>query len=294
MTRRMLLVALGLAIVMSGGVVSAAAQGGAFAVTIREGDCATPGAANANLNELPAMSEISVGSNDALPAVSAYSLVDVSLDTLLGSTFAVAVSNGDRLIACGEIGGTLDGNGALSMGLRPAEDSAFSGIAYLARSGANPAQTGVSVFLVGATGTAASAAETPEGAVVVPATPATADVEDYAAATRRHVTLVAGSLQRIDALFAEPRIGDDAWLDQVRAELALWQLLHAAAGQQTPPAGLEPFHADFLSALGLLDSAADDILAALDEGDEPRLGDAGEKIDQAIQALIALDTPEEI
>ncbi|MBA2277550.1 MAG: hypothetical protein H0W06_07265, partial [Chloroflexia bacterium] len=50
-------------------------------------------------------------------------------------------------IACGEIGGSLDAAGALSIGLRPSSESGFSGIAFLSPAATDLTQTAISMFL---------------------------------------------------------------------------------------------------------------------------------------------------
>jgi uncharacterized cupredoxin-like copper-binding protein len=87
----------------------------------------------------------------ATPVETSFTTVAVDLATLLASENAINVhlspEEADVYIACGEIGGVLDGAGALSIGLRQQNDSGFSGIAFLSPNAADPAQTDVSVFL---------------------------------------------------------------------------------------------------------------------------------------------------
>ena len=80
-----------------------------------------------------------------------FATVPLSLAELLAEDHAIEVrlspAEDAPPIARGELGGTLDAAGALSLGLREVEDSGFAGIAFLSPSTTNPGQTDVSIFL---------------------------------------------------------------------------------------------------------------------------------------------------
>ncbi len=91
-----------------------------------------------------------LGAADALPVGTAYTIVDVAFDDMLNGTQVVAVYDEDdpeTMVACGAIGGVLDANGALSIGLAPVGDSGLAGVAYLS-SQPNGTSTGISLFIV--------------------------------------------------------------------------------------------------------------------------------------------------
>lgn len=267
---------------IGGGRVGLAQDSAAsYVVQIRAGTCATPGDAQAQLGNLSYPGDTLVGSQDASAAGSSYAVVPLSLDSLTGTATAVFVIDPttNRAIACGEIGGVIDSNGALSIGLRPAENSGLSGIAYLSPSAGNPSQTGVSIFLADMSGGAAEAPQT------------SMDPAAYTSMVQSQVTILVGSLQRVDALFNDPQPDDSNWNSQVLAELFLWRLLYSVAQEATPPDSLAEFHQRYLEALSLLDSAAPDIVKALNTSDDTLLDQASGKIEAAVQALRALNTP---
>lgn len=250
-----------------------------FLPRIRAGTCDAPGDLVADLTELAPPTGSPVG-DDATSAFSSYTDVAVPFDTVVGGGHAIAIERpaDGQTVACGEIGGTLDAGGALTIGLRPASGSGYSGIAYLS---ATAGGTGVSTFL----------AETGAGGATT-AGAASTDGASYSVTVRREVTLLVGSLQRVNALFAAPQPGDQTWTDQLMAELTLWHILHEEARGMTPPAPLGAFHAQYVDALSLLDSAALDITGGIENGDRTLLAQAGDKIDQAVAAIRALATPD--
>jgi hypothetical protein len=250
-------------------------------VHIHAGACDAPGEIVAPLTELTSATGERAGSDAATSAATSYSAVPLSLDTLLASPHVIDVhrATDEVRVACGEIGGARDGNGALSIGLRPTNASGSSGIAYLGPLPGNPSQTGISTFLAN---TGASEGTAASGTAV--------DAATYASTVRAQLTLVVASLQRVDTLFDSPNPGDEAWLNQVNAEMALWQVLYRDARDLAPPAELAAFHSRYLEALALLDSAALDVTQGFAAGDQTRLTQADGKIDQAIAALQALES----
>ncbi|MGH9174201.1 MAG: hypothetical protein ACRD1H_07575, partial [Vicinamibacterales bacterium] len=76
------------------------------------------------------------GNADAVVAEAAFTIVPESLDELLEEDHALKVHLSREQIqvylACGDIGGTVDANGALIVGMKELGDSGYAGIAYLA------------------------------------------------------------------------------------------------------------------------------------------------------------------
>ncbi len=264
---------------------SALAQDGAdsYIVQIRAGSCAEPGDGLVQLGDLTYAGAAPVGAPGAAEAASSYSVAPVSLDALTGSATAIFVldSENNALVACGEIGGVIGGDGALSIGLRPNGDSGFSGIAYLAPSAGNPAQTGISTFLA-VTGAGGSGDTATTDAMMEP--------ETYSSMISSQLTVLVGSLQRIDALFGAANASDSGWVNQVGAELFLWRLLYRVAQDVNPPEAFASFDEQYLVALALLDSAATDIMQALNTSDESLLETAVTKIQDAVTELRSLQS----
>ena len=92
-----------------------------------------------------------VGQRSAIEAETGSTTADVSLDDLIDEDHAIAVLESDdqdaEVIACGDIGGTDDDDGALIIGLQEVDDSDFTGIAYLAYNGSDATLTDVSIFV---------------------------------------------------------------------------------------------------------------------------------------------------
>jgi uncharacterized cupredoxin-like copper-binding protein len=119
------------------------------------------------LTNVAAPTGTAVGPADATPVETSVSTVAVDLTTLTTTDYSINVhlsqEEANVYIACGEIGGVLDGSGSLSIGLREQNDSGFSGVAFLTPNAADPTQTDVSVFLAeGLSGVAASPVATEE------------------------------------------------------------------------------------------------------------------------------------
>jgi hypothetical protein len=144
------------------------------------GSCAKPGDSVADLTALAAPEGDPVGGGAAVIAEGSFTEVQDSLDALTASPHAIVVGYGaaqpGRVLACGEIGGIADADGALVIGLTGLQPSVH-GIAYLFPA-KNGATTSVSTFLsggftvadarrgVGATPVAAAPTETPPGAAI--------------------------------------------------------------------------------------------------------------------------------
>ncbi|MBA3450549.1 MAG: hypothetical protein H0T18_04990 [Chloroflexia bacterium] len=86
----------------------------------------------------------------AAAAEISYTAVPLSLAAILDADHVINVHLSadqiDSYIACGELGGRLNADGSLAVGLRELNDSGYVGIAYLSPA-AGGGSTGVSVFI---------------------------------------------------------------------------------------------------------------------------------------------------
>ena len=129
----------------------AAAAPTARPVHVHSGDCVELGDVIAPLNDLTAPVGAGAGqAEEATPAESSFTVVPMTLDAILGADHAINVHLSadeiDTYIACGELGGVIDANGALIVGLREQNASGYTGIAFLSP-GLDGASTEVSVFI---------------------------------------------------------------------------------------------------------------------------------------------------
>lgn len=120
-------------------------------VHIHAGDCVNLGEVVVPLNDLTApVGEGAGQAEEATQAESSGTNIPLSLPDILAADHAINVHLSaeqiDTYIACGEVGGIVDINGALIVGLREASNSGFTGIAYLAP-GADGVSTEVSLFI---------------------------------------------------------------------------------------------------------------------------------------------------
>jgi plastocyanin len=118
---------------------------------IHSGDCANLGDVVVPLTDLTKPAGQAEGQvNRAILAENSFTNVPLTLDATLADDHAINVHlSADQIgtyIACGEIGGVRDANGALTIGLRELNDSGFTGIAFLAPA-ADGVSTDVSVFI---------------------------------------------------------------------------------------------------------------------------------------------------
>lgn len=121
-------------------------------VHIHSGDCAALGEVIYPLLNLTVPAGQPEGQADEATAVesSFTTAVPATIDALLAADYAINVHLSDAEIgtylACGELGGVRDANGALTIGLREQSSSGYTGIAFL---NPNPdgASTQVSVFI---------------------------------------------------------------------------------------------------------------------------------------------------
>ena len=117
---------------------------------IHTGSCDEVGEVVAPLQDLTAPVGDALGQTGAVTAETSFTPVPLTLDQILAGEHVVNVHLSadeiDTYIACGEIGGVLDANGALVIGLSEVEGSGFTGIAFLSP-GADGASTDVSAFV---------------------------------------------------------------------------------------------------------------------------------------------------
>lgn len=162
---------------------------------IHSGDCDEPGAVIQPLTSLTAPGETVLGNSDAVVAEAAFSNVPLSLDAMLAADHSLKVHfSRERIevyLACGDIGGALDQDGALIVGLKELDGSGYTGIAYLvpAANGSTNISVMIAKVLPGTEGPAATAAAD-LAAAGAPAGAATAAAENQpAAVTQVDVTL---------------------------------------------------------------------------------------------------------
>jgi len=90
------------------------------------------------------------GSTDAISVRRAFTFVDRPFNDLLVDDQVVVVfdeANPETVAACGSIGGVLDAQGELAIGLTPVGESGTVGIAYLSPENDGSA-TGISIFVM--------------------------------------------------------------------------------------------------------------------------------------------------
>ncbi len=139
----------------SGGDESAGPPGaeavGGRAAEIHAGTCADLGDVDVILAPVLAAQGPAVGLDVAIEAETGGGTVAYPLDVLIDEPHAVVVRTSSaadsEIVACGEIGGVDNDDGALAVGLKEVDGSGFVGIAYLAYNAADGSATDVSVFL---------------------------------------------------------------------------------------------------------------------------------------------------
>ena len=143
---------------------------------IHSGDCDEPGEVVQPLNSLTVPVGAVSGNSDAVIAEAAFTSISQSLDELLTEDHALKVHlSADQIqtyLACGDIGGAADADGALIVGMKELDDSGYAGIAYLVP--AADGSTSVSVMIAQVVGDEAGGAVTEEAAAGQ-GTPASAD-----------------------------------------------------------------------------------------------------------------------
>jgi hypothetical protein len=104
-----------------------------------------------NLTDLTTPDALVDGFPDATVAESSFTVVNVSLDELLEGDYAINAHPSREemrpFVACGEIGGALQADGSVVVGIREQNGSGLTGIAFLRPDPSVPDRTQVSVFL---------------------------------------------------------------------------------------------------------------------------------------------------
>jgi plastocyanin len=133
---------------------------------IHTGDCDELGAVVQPLTSLTVPGGEVSGNPEAVVAEAAFSSIPQSLPELLAKDHALKVHLSAEQIeiylVCGDIGGTVDADGALIVGLKELDDSGYTGIAYLVP--AANGGTSLSVMIAKVLPGAADGGATPEAA----------------------------------------------------------------------------------------------------------------------------------
>lgn len=133
-------------------------DGAARPIHIHAGSCPDVGEVVQPLTDLAAPAGEVTGQASALQAEYSYTLVPLALDAILAEDHAINVhesaENIGNYIACGDIGGVVDENGQLVIGLTEQNGSGFTGIAFLTANADDPNATDVSVFIAPTQGVA--------------------------------------------------------------------------------------------------------------------------------------------
>ncbi len=103
------------------------------------------------LNNVAAPEGDAEGQERGVTAESSFTSVPLALEDILAVDHVINVHlSGEEFetyIACGEIGGVIAEDGTLAVGVREANESGFTGIAFLAPDATNPDATNVSLFI---------------------------------------------------------------------------------------------------------------------------------------------------
>lgn len=147
------------------------------------GTCAEPGILVFALNSLTAPGGTLEGTVDRdRTETSNTANVPLTIDSLLASPHALQLLSSDEetaaVLACGNLGGVREGNGALVIGLREQDGSHVTGIAYLAPNANNPVMTIASIFASGSGLGTAIGSNVPVTPVPVLADPPSGDGDD--------------------------------------------------------------------------------------------------------------------
>src|SRR3712207_5013854 len=144
---------------------------------IHIGDCDELGEVVQPLNSLTVPVGTVSGNSDAVIAEAAFTNIPQSLDELLAEDHALKVHlSKDQIqtyLACGDIGGAADADGALIVGMKELDDSGYAGIAYLVP--AADGSTSVSVMIAQVVGVETGGPADGEAAATPQATDATED-----------------------------------------------------------------------------------------------------------------------
>jgi len=169
---------------------------------IHDGDCDELGQIIQPLTPLTVPVGQVSGNKDAVVAEAAFTVIPQSLDELLATDHALKVHLSKEQIqiylACGDIGGTVDANGALIVGMKELDNSGYTGIAYLAPAGNGGTSVSVLIAKVLPGGTPEAATEATQAAAATPAAagePQLVDVSLTEFAIDMPTTLPAGKVR---------------------------------------------------------------------------------------------------
>ena len=119
---------------------------------IHIGDCDELGEVIKPLTSLTVPTGEVLGNSDAVVAEAAFSTIDVPLSELVATDHALKVHlSADQIqtyLACGDIGGALDADGALIVGLKELDDTGYTGIADLVPGAGNTTRLSVMIAKV--------------------------------------------------------------------------------------------------------------------------------------------------
>ncbi|HET7034978.1 MAG TPA: hypothetical protein VFI42_04785 [Thermomicrobiaceae bacterium] len=108
---------------------------------------------------------------------------------------------------------------------------------------------------------------------------------DYRADVTRIGDFVQASLGEVDTLLKDPQPQSDHWAYQMTTQVEPWKDFFGVMQQVEPPTQYQQANDAMVKALARLDSAADDILYAVDYGDTTQLKSAQDKIAQGSKLL---------
>ena len=136
MTRKRVLAAVMLLVLVATSTTTALAQSGPVdrPAAIRTGTCDGPGDAVATLANLVVTAGDQLGQTVAVPVEQSGTVVPFTVSDLLASNNVVTVERSAQesrvIVACGEVGGVLNPDGTLAVGMRAMNGSGLSGVAY--------------------------------------------------------------------------------------------------------------------------------------------------------------------
>lgn len=162
------------ALTLAGGLVAGGSPGLAQTASpprpshVHAGDCDEPGAVLQPLTPLTVPGGQLSGNSDAVLAEAAFSSIPLTLDQMLAADHSLKIhlsaAQIDVYLACGDIGGAVDADGALIVGLKEQDGSGYAGIAYLVPSGAGTLLSVMIAKVLPGGGTGDDAAEAPSAA----------------------------------------------------------------------------------------------------------------------------------
>ena len=153
---------------------------------IHIGDCDELGEVIQPLTSLTVPVGAVSGNSDAVVAEAAFTRISQSLDEFLAEDHALKVHlSADQIqtyLACGDIGGAVDADGALIVGMKELDDSGYAGIAYLvpAAGGGTSVSVMIAEVLAGETGEATTTVTeaSPEAAAATDSAGASPEIVD--------------------------------------------------------------------------------------------------------------------